>query len=154
MVMSSVNVTCLMSEACWKVDQIVIEERWRHNSTFYNSCLNLSAFRFLLPKLIFDTPGLHIIEEPATDCCLYVGVVDAIEQLLMVRIVECSCQNEQSLMVHIVERSCQMERDEYCSVSRLFSREAGRNVGGHRRLCSACMFRLKAMLSIVEMDVW
>ena len=149
MVMSSVNVTCLMSEAFWKVDQIVIEERWRHNSSFYNSNVKLSAFRFLLPKLIFDTPVLHIVEEPATDCCLYVGVVDAIEQLLMVRIVECSCQNEQSLMVHIVERSCQMERDEYCSVSRLFSREAGRNVGGHRRLCSACMFRLKAMLSRV-----
>ena len=121
MVMSSVNETFLVSEACWKIGQIVIEESWRQNSSLYHSCFNLSALRFLLPKMIFDTSVLHIVEEPATDCCLYVGVVDTIEQLLMVHIVECSCQNEQSLMVHIVERSCQMERDEYCSVSRLFS---------------------------------
>ena len=35
---------------------------------------------------------------------------------------------EQLLMVHIVECSCKIERDEHCSVSRLFSREAGCNV--------------------------
>ena len=54
----------------------------------------------------FDSSVLHIAEESATDCCRYVGVVGSIGQLLMVRIVECSC--------HI-------ERDEHCSVSRLFS---------------------------------
>ena len=49
---------------------------------------------------------LHIVVEPATDCFRYVGVEDTIEQLLMVHIVECSCQ---------------IEHDEHCSVSRLFS---------------------------------
>ena len=48
---------------------------------------------------------LHIYVEPATDCYRYVGVVDTIEQLLMVHIVECSYQ---------------IERDECSSVSRLF----------------------------------
>ena len=57
-------------------------------------------------------------------------------------------------MVHIVEFSCQMESDDHCSVSRLFSRGAGSNVGGDRRQCSACrVIRPKAMLSRVEMDV-
>ena len=82
---------------------------------------------------------LHIIVEPATDCCRHVGVVDTIEQLLMVHIVECSCQ---------------IERGEQCSVSRLFSREAGSNVGGDYRQCSACrVFRPNAVLSRVERDV-
>ena len=49
---------------------------------------------------------LQIGVEPAMDCCRYVGVVETMEQLLMVHIVECSCQNE---------------REEYCSVSQLFS---------------------------------
>ena len=106
MVMSSENMICLMSEAYWKVGQIVIEERRTQNSTMYHSCFRLSALRFLLSKMNFDTPVLHIVEEPATDCCLYVGVVDTMEQMLMVHIVECSCQ---------------MERDEYFSMSRLFS---------------------------------
>ena len=53
----------------------------------------------------FGMSDLHIVVEPATDCCRYVGVVDTIEQLLMVHIVECSCQTE---------------LDEYCSVSRLY----------------------------------
>ena len=49
---------------------------------------------------------LHIVVEPATDCCRYVVVEDTIEQLSMVQIVECSCK---------------IERDEYCLESRLFS---------------------------------
>ena len=81
MVMSSVNVTCLMSEACWKLGQIVIEERWRQKSTMNNSCFNLSALGFMLSKMNFDLPVLHIAVEPATDCCLQVGVVDTIEEL-------------------------------------------------------------------------
>ena len=47
----------------------------------------------------------QIVVDPATDCCRYVGVDDTIEQLLM---------------VHIVEGSCQIERDEYCLIRRLF----------------------------------
>ena len=35
---------------CWKVGQIVIEERWIQNSTLYNSCFHLSAIRFLFRK--------------------------------------------------------------------------------------------------------
>ena len=46
---------------------------------------------------------LHMVVEPATDCCRC--VVSTMEQLLMVHIVDCSCQ---------------IERDEYCSVSRFF----------------------------------
>ena len=91
---------------CWNVGQIVIEERWRQNSTLYHSCFHLSAFRFLLPKMIFGMSVLHVVVEPATVCSRYVGVEDTIEQLLM---------------VHIVDGSCQIERDEYCSVSRIFS---------------------------------
>ena len=57
-------------------------------------------------------------------------------------------------MVRIVECSCQIERDEYCLVSRLFSRQAGSNDDGDRRQCSACrVFRPKAMLSRMERDV-
>ena len=48
----------------------------------------------------------HIVEELATDCFRYVGVVDTIEQMLMVHIGECTCQ---------------IERDEYRTVSRLFA---------------------------------
>ena len=91
---------------CCKVGQIVIEGRWRQNSTLYHSCFHLYAFRFLLPKIKFVSSVLHIVVEPATDCCRYVGVEDTIEQLLMVHIVECSCQ---------------IERDEHCSVCRLSS---------------------------------
>ena len=40
---------------CWKVDQLVIEERWRQNSTLYHSCYHLSAFRFLLQKINFGS---------------------------------------------------------------------------------------------------
>ena len=84
---------------CWKVGQIVIEERWRQNSALYHSCFHLSAFRFLLPNMNFGSSVLRIVVEPATVCCRYVGAVDTIEQLFMVHIVECSCQ---------------IERDEYC----------------------------------------
>ena len=54
----------------------------------------------------FGSSVLHIVVEPATVCSRYVGAVDTIEQLLMVHIVECSCQ---------------IERDEYCSVGQFFS---------------------------------
>ena len=108
-------------------------------STLYNSCFHLSALGFFLPKMNFSSSQLHIVVEPATDCSRYVGVVDIIEQLLMVLIVECSCQ---------------IERDEHCSMSRLISWEAGSNVGGDRRQCSACrVFRPKATLSRLEKDV-
>ena len=53
----------------------------------------------------YGSSVLHISVEPATDCCRYVGVEDTTEQLSTVHIVECSCQ---------------IERDEHCSVSRLF----------------------------------
>ena len=53
----------------------------------------------------FGSFVLHIFVEPAKDCCSYVGVSDTIDQLLMVHIVECSCQ---------------IERDEHCSMSRRF----------------------------------
>ena len=68
---------------CWKVGQIVIEERWRLNSALYHSCFNISAFRYLLPQINFGSPVQHIAVEPVTDCCRHVGVVDTIEQLLM-----------------------------------------------------------------------
>ena len=97
------------------------------------------CFRFLLPKMNFGSSVLHGFVEPPTDCCRYVGVVDTIEQLLMVNIVECSCQND---------------RDKYCSVSHIFSREAGSNVGGHRQQCSAFrVLRSNAMVSWLERDV-
>ena len=64
-----------------------------------------TVFTFL-PKMDFGSSVLHIVVEPAMDCCWYVGVVDAMEQLLMVHIVECSCQ---------------IEHDDYCSEYRLFS---------------------------------
>ena len=54
---------------CWKVGRIVIEERWRQNSTAYLSCFHLSAIRFLLPKMNFSSSVLHIVVEPAKDCC-------------------------------------------------------------------------------------
>ena len=53
----------------------------------------------------FRSSVLHIAAEPAADCCRYVGVVDIIEQLLIVHVVECSCQ---------------IEREKYCSKSRFF----------------------------------
>ena len=53
----------------------------------------------------FYSSVVYIVVEPATDCCRYVGVEDTIEQMLMVHIVECNRQ---------------IERDEHCSVSRLF----------------------------------
>ena len=52
----------------------------------------------------FGSSVLHIVVEPATDCCWYVCVVDTFEQLLMVHIVECGCQ---------------IERDKYSLVSQL-----------------------------------
>ena len=69
----------------------------------YHSCFHHSAFSFLLPKMNFGSSVPHIVVEPATDCCRYVGVLDTIKQLLIVHIVECSCQ---------------IERVKYCSVSR------------------------------------
>ena len=118
---------------------VAIDEHWRQNSSLYHSCFHLYDIRFLLPKMNYGSSALRIVVEPATDSCRYVGVVDTIEQLLMVHFVECNRQ---------------IERVEHCSVSRLFSWEAGSNVGGDRRLCSACrVFRPKAMLSRVERDV-
>ena len=106
-----------------KVGQIVIVERWRKNSTLCHSCFDLSALRFLLPKMSFVSSILHIVVDPATDCCRHVGVVDTVEQLLM---------------VYIVDGSCRIERDMYCSMSRFFIFEVKKNVGGDRRQCSAC----------------
>ena len=68
-------------------------------------------------KMNIGSSVLHIVVEPATVCCRNVGVVDTIQQLLM---------------IHIVERSCQIERNECCSMSQLFSLEAGSFVGGDR----------------------
>ena len=85
-----------------KVGQIVIVERWRKNSTLCHSSFHLSALRFLLQKMSFVSSILHIVVKPATDCCRYVGVVDTVEQLLM---------------VYIVDGSCQIELDVICSVS-------------------------------------
>ena len=66
----------------------------------------------------YGSSALHIVLEPATDCCRYVCVVDPIEQLLM---------------VHIVEFNCQIVIDEYCSVRRLFSLDDSSNIGGYPR---------------------
>ena len=96
---------------------------WRALETelhLYHSCFHLSAFRVFLPKMIFGSSVLHLVVEPASDCWGYVGVEDTIEQFLMIHIVECSCL---------------IERDKHCSVSRLFSWEAGSNVGSDRRQC-------------------
>ena len=76
-----------------KVGQTVIEERWRQNSSLCHSCSYLSALRFFLPKMNLGSSVLHIVVERETNC-RYVGVVDTMEQLLMVHIVECSCQIE------------------------------------------------------------
>ena len=54
---------------CWKHGQIVIEERWRQNSSLYHTCFIISAFRFFLPKMNLGSSVLHIVVEPATDCC-------------------------------------------------------------------------------------
>ena len=122
-----------------KVGQIVIEDRWRQNSTLYHSCLHLSAIGFYLPKMNLGSSVLHIVVEPASDCCRYVAFSDQIVQLLM---------------VHIAEYSCRIEGDEHCSVSLLFQREAGSIGSGDRRQCSVCrVFRPKAILSRVERDV-
>ena len=59
----------------------------------------------MLPKMHFGSSVQHIVAEPATDCCRYVGAVDT---------------NEQYLMVHIVECCSPIERDEHSSVNRLF----------------------------------
>ena len=60
----------------------------------------------------------------------------------------------QFLKVHIVECCFRIEREEHCTVSRLFSRETGSNVGGDRRQSSACrVFLPKVMLSRLELDV-
>ena len=75
---------------CRKLGQIVIEERWRQNSTLYHYCFHLSAFRFLLPKMNFGSSVMHIDIEPVTDCSRYVGVVDTIEQLFIVHTVDSS----------------------------------------------------------------
>ena len=59
---------------CWKAGQIVIDERWRQNSSLYHSCFQLSAFRFFLPKINLGSSVLHIVVDPAADCCRYVGI--------------------------------------------------------------------------------
>ena len=63
---------------CWNVGQIVIEERRRQNSSLYHSCFHISALRFFFTKMNFGSSVLHIVVEPATDCCRYVGVEDTI----------------------------------------------------------------------------
>ena len=88
---------------CWKVGQIVIEELWRKNSTLCHSCFHISAFRFLLPKMNFGSSVLHVVVEPATECCRNVGVVDTIEQL------ETCCGilwRRASLLIHLVRCCC------------------------------------------------
>ena len=35
----------------------------------YHSCFHISAFRFISPKMNFGSSVLHIVVEPATDCC-------------------------------------------------------------------------------------
>ena len=52
---------------CWKVGQIVIEERWRQNSSLYHYCFIL--FRLFLPKMNFGSSILHIVVDPSADCC-------------------------------------------------------------------------------------
>ena len=91
---------------CWKFGQIVIEERWRQNSTLCHSCFHLSALRFLLPKMNVGSSVMYIVLEPATESSRYFGIVDKIDKLLMVHIVECSCL---------------IELEDYCSISRRFS---------------------------------
>ena len=49
--------------------------------------------------MIFCSSVLHIVVEPATDCRRYVGVEDTIEHLVMVHIVEYSCQIEPDALV-------------------------------------------------------
>ena len=66
---------------CWKVGLIVIEERWKQNSSLYLSCFHLSTLGFLLPKINFGSSVLHIVEEPATNCCRYVGAVVVVVEL-------------------------------------------------------------------------
>ena len=66
---------------CLKVGQIVIEERWRQNASLYHSCFHLSAFRFSLPKINFGSSVLHIVVEPATDCCRLDGVEDTMRRM-------------------------------------------------------------------------
>ena len=117
-----------------RVGQIVIVVGWRQKSTLYHFCFHLSAFSFMLPKMIFGT-----CVTSATDYFRYVCVIDTIEQLLMVHIFDCSCQ---------------IERDMFCSVCRIFSYEVCCNVGGDRRQCSACCaLRPKPILSSVEREV-
>ena len=50
---------------CWKVCQIVIEERWGQNSTLYHSCIHLSAFGLMLPKMNVGSSAMNIVVEPA-----------------------------------------------------------------------------------------
>ena len=122
---------------CCKVGQIVIDGRWRQNSALCHSCFHLSTFRFLLPKMIFDSSVQHIVVEPATDCCRHVVVEDTIEQLLMVYVVDCG----------------QNWGDECISLSKIFSWEAGKNVCVNRGQGSVCrVLRSRAMLSRVESD--
>ena len=75
---------------CWKVRQIVIDERWRQNSALYHSCFHHYAFRFLLPKMNFGSSVLHIVVQQVMNCCRYFDVLDTIGQSLMFHIVECS----------------------------------------------------------------
>ena len=53
----------------------------------------------------FGSSVLHIVIEPAKNCCRNCGGEDTIEQLFIVHIIECSCQ---------------IEHDEYGSVSWFF----------------------------------
>ena len=65
----------LIWRRCWKVGQIVIEERWRQSSFLHHSCFHLSALRFSLTKMNFGSSVLHIVVEPAKDCCRYLNLV-------------------------------------------------------------------------------
>ena len=87
----------------------------------------------------FGSSALHVVVEPATDCCRYVGVEYTIEQFFYGP----HCR---------MQLSDQARRALFGEPA--FSREAGCNVGGDRRQCSAFrVFRPRAMLRRVERDV-
>ena len=71
---------------------MVIEERWRQNSTLFHFCFSISALRFMLPKMNIGSSVLHIVVEPATGRPMYFGVVCTIEHFFY----DPYCQMQQS----------------------------------------------------------
>ena len=61
------------------------------SATLYHFSFHLSVFGFLSQKMNFGSSVMHIVVDPATDCCRYGGVEGTVEHLLMVHIVECGC---------------------------------------------------------------